>query len=121
MTRRDASRSVPPTVSLQRKPGLRMNRAYDSPAARASEEKLPEVYGPPRYVPGQKVRALVQVRNDGTVPGVPRGAFVVEKGDVGYVTGIGEFLQRHYVYTVDFVTRGRFVGMRGGEIEAMEE
>jgi nitrogen fixation protein NifZ len=85
------------------------------------DESLPEVYGPPRFVPGQKVRALVQIRNDGTVPGEMRGAFVVETGDVGYVTGIGEFLQRYYVYTVDFVTRGRLVGVRGGEIEIMEE
>lgn len=98
-----------------------MNRADDSPAVWTPEESLPEVYGPPRFVPGQKVRALVQVRNDGTVPGEARGAFVVETGDVGYVTGIGEFLQRHYVYTVDFIARGRFIGMRGGEIEAMEE
>jgi hypothetical protein len=37
------------------------------------------------------------------------------------VTGIGEILQRFYVYTVDFVARGRLVGMRGGEIEATEE
>ena len=94
-------------------------------SARSSEripdESLPEVYGPPRFVPGQKVRALVQVRSDGTVPGKERGTFVVETGDVGYVTGIGEFLQRYYVYTVDFVVRGRLVGMRGGEIELMEE
>ena len=85
------------------------------------DESLPEVYGPPKFVPGQKVRSLVQVRSDGTVPGKERGAFVVEAGDEGYITGIGEFLQRYYVYTVDFVVRGRLVGMRGGEIGAMEE
>ena len=84
------------------------------------DDALPEVYRPPRFVPGQKVRARVAVRSDGTVPGVERGAFIVEAGDTGYVTGIGEFLQRYYVYTVDFVARGRFVGMRGNEIEAME-
>ena len=93
----------------------------DGAAARFADEGLPEVYGPPRFLPGQKVRALVAIRNDGTVPGQSRGAFVVETGDVGYVTAIGEFLQRHYVYTVDFVTRGRFVGMRGGEIEVIED
>lgn len=90
-------------------------------AARVPGEDPPEVYGPPRFAPGQKVRALVAIRNDGTVPGQSRGAFVVETGDVGYVAGIGEFLQRYYIYTVDFVTRGRFVGMRGGEIEVMED
>ena len=98
-----------------------MNPTHGSPAERTPEESLPEVYGPPRFVPGQKVRSLVQVRNDGTVPGTARGVFVVDTGDVGYVTGIGEFLQRHYVYTVDFIDRGRFVGMRGGEIEVVEE
>jgi nitrogen fixation protein NifZ len=85
------------------------------------DESLPEVYGPPKFVPGQKVRARAQIRSDGTVPGKERGTFVVETGDVGYVTGIGEFLQRYYVYTVDFITRGRLIGMRGGEIELMEE
>jgi nitrogen fixation protein NifZ len=98
-----------------------MSGVSDGSAARAPDEDFPEVYGTPRFMPGQKVRALVPIRNDGTVPGKSRGAFVVETGDVGYVTGIGEFLQRYYVYSVDFVARGRIVGMRGGEIEDMEE
>lgn len=84
-------------------------------------EGLPEVYGPPGFLPGQRVRSRVPIRNDGTVPGTARGTFVVDEGDIGYVTGIGEFLQQFYVYTVDFVDRGRLVGMRGGEIELMEE
>lgn len=40
---------------------------------------------------------------------------------MGYVAGIGDFLQRYYVYTIDFVSRGRLVGMRGNEIERMED
>ena len=83
-------------------------------------DPLPEVYGMPGFLPGQKVRARTAIRNDGTLPGVARGDFVVAAGDVGYVAGIGEFLQRYYVYTVDFVDRGRLVGMRGSEIEAVE-
>lgn len=83
-------------------------------------ERPIEVYDPPRFEPGQRVRAVVSVRNDGTLPGSDRGTFVVEAGDEGYVTGTGEFLQRFYVYTVDFVARGRLVGMRGHEIEALE-
>ena len=98
-----------------------MTGRLDPAAGPIPEERLPEVYGPPRFLPGQKVRALVQIRNDGTLPGAARGAFIVEAGDEGYVTGIGEFLQRYYIYTVDFVARGRLVGMRGGEIEAMED
>lgn len=91
------------------------------PARAIPDDALPEVYGPSRFLPGDKVRALVAIRNDGTLPGVDRGAFVVERGDVGYVIGIGEFLQRYYVYSVDFVARGRLVGVRGGEIERVED
>lgn len=86
-----------------------------------SDDPLPEVYRTPEFLPGQRVRARVRIRNDGTLPGHNRGAFVVDTGDVGYVIGIGEFLQRFYVYTVDFFDRGRLVGMRSGEIEAVEE
>ena len=86
-----------------------------------SEDALPEVYRMPAFLPGQRVRARTPIRNDGTVPGQERGAFVVETGDLGYVAGVGEFLQRYYVYTVDFVDRGRLVGMRSGEIEAVED
>ena len=98
-----------------------MNASSHGAPRRDGREGLPEVYDSPCYVPGQRVRSRVAIRNDGTVPGSTRGAFVVEAGDIGYVTGIGEFLQRYYVYTVDFVERGRLVGMRGGEIELMEE
>ena len=91
------------------------------PTEAPPDDGLPEVYGPPRFLPGQKVRALAAVRNDGTLPGFARGDHVVTAGDVGFVTGVGEFLQRYYIYTVDFVARQRLVGMRGGEIEAVEE
>lgn len=80
----------------------------------------PEIYRPPAFVPGQKVRAVTAVRNDGTIPGTPRGTFIVEAGEEGYVTDVGEFLQRYYIYRVDFVARGRFVGMRRHEIEDLE-
>lgn len=86
-----------------------------------SDNGLPEVYRMPAFLPGQRVRARTPIRNDGTVPGQDRGAFVVETGDLGYVAGVGEFLQRYYVYTVDFVDRGQLVGMRSGEIEAVED
>lgn len=86
-----------------------------------SAERPIEVYDQPRFETGQRVRAVVSVRNDGTLPGSDRGAFIVAAGDEGYVTGVGEFLQRFYVYTVDFVARGRLVGMRGHEIEELDE
>ncbi|MGZ8409849.1 MAG: putative nitrogen fixation protein NifT [Hyphomicrobium sp.] len=91
----------------------------ESVAGNADEP--PEIYAPPAFVPGQKVRAITAIRSDGTVPGQSRGTFIVEAGDVGYVTGIGEFLQRYYIYRVDFIDRGRFVGMRRHEIEVVRD
>ncbi len=75
-----------------------------------------EIDGPPRFLRGTKVRACRAVRNDGTFPGRPVGAVLVEAGDEGYVAAIGSFLQRYYVYDVDFVGRGYRVGMRAGEL-----
>jgi nitrogen fixation protein NifZ len=80
-----------------------------------------EIYDPPAFETGQKVRSRTAIRNDGTMPGVKTGEIIVEAGDVGYVANIGEHLQRYYVYTVDFITRGRFVGMRRHEIEPLED
>ncbi len=80
-----------------------------------------EIYDPPVFEIGQKVRSRTAIRNDGTMPGVKMGEVIVETGDVGYVANIGEHLQRYYVYTVDFVARGRFVGMRRHEIEVLED
>lgn len=98
-----------------------MSPQTDRSVAPMAEDRLPEVYRLPAFLPGQRVRARTPIRNDGTVPGQDRGAFVVETGDLGYVAGVGEFLQRYYVYTVDFVDRGRLVGMRRDEIEAVED
>lgn len=79
-----------------------------------------ELHGPPVLEPGQKVRALTDIRNDGTFPGAARGETIVEAGDVGYVRSVGTFLQRYYVYGVDFIDRGRLVGMRVHELEVIE-
>jgi probable nitrogen fixation protein FixT len=80
-----------------------------------------EIARPPRFDLGDKVRARLPVRNDGTYPGRRIGEFLIEAGEVGYVASIGEFLQRYYIYGVDFFTRGRIVGMREHEIEDIEE
>lgn len=79
-----------------------------------------EINEPPAFALNTRVRALTAVRNDGTYPGVPRGGALIEAGDVGYVHSIGEFLQRYYIYSVDFVERGRIVGMRAHELEESE-
>jgi nitrogen fixation protein NifZ len=80
-----------------------------------------EIARPPRFDLGDKVRARLAVRNDGTYPGRRIGEFLIEAGEVGYVASIGEFLQRYYIYGVDFFACGRIVGMREYEIEDIEE
>lgn len=79
------------------------------------EEEL-EVYQQPQFLPGTKVIATKYVKNDGTFAGREIGEILVKKGDVGYVRDIGMFLQRYYIYAVDFVERGTVVGMRGREL-----
>lgn len=80
-----------------------------------------ELVNPPRFEYGQKVRSKKYVRNDGTFPGREVGDILVSKGDVGYVTSIGTFLQQFYIYGIDFYELGYRVGMRGKELELIEE
>lgn len=79
-----------------------------------------EIDGPPRFVPGDKVVARLNVKNDGTYPGRDIGERLVHKGDVGYVRDIGTFLQQFYIYAVDWVDRGILVGMRARELTTLE-
>ena len=79
-----------------------------------------EIASPPAFERSQKVRSLTAVRNDGTFYGVARGELLIEAGDIGYIQDIGEFLNRYYIYVVDFFERGRIVGMRRHEIESAE-
>jgi nitrogen fixation protein NifZ len=79
-----------------------------------------ELNGPPRFEYGQKVRSRKTVRNDGTFPGREIGDILVKKGDEGYVTSIGTFLQQFYIYGIDFVAHGYRVGMKGRELEAVD-
>jgi len=83
------------------------------------EEEI-EVYQPPRFRPGTKVRSNRQIKNDGTMAGREIGEIVVKKGDIGYVRDIGMYLQRYYIYAVDFVDRGSIVGMRARELDSLE-
>jgi len=80
-----------------------------------------ELVDPPKFEYGQKVRSKKYVRNDGTFPGREVGDILVSKGDVGYVTSIGTFLQQFYIYGIDFYELGYRVGMRGKELELTEE
>jgi len=80
-----------------------------------------EIYRPPVLELGTKVRARQAVRNDGTVPGRRMGEVLVETGEVGYVNSVGTFLQRYYIYGVDFFRLGTVVGMRAHELDVVEE
>jgi nitrogen fixation protein NifZ len=85
------------------------------------DEGTVELVNPPKFEYGQKVRSKKYVRNDGTFPGREVGEILVKKGEVGYVTSIGTFLQQFYIYGIDFYELGYRVGMRGKELEVFED
>jgi nitrogen fixation protein NifZ len=84
------------------------------------EEEV-ETRGEPKFMPGTKVRSTKCVKNDGTYPGKDIGEILVRKGDQGYVRDIGVFLQRYYIYAVEFIELGSIVGMRGRELALLPE
>jgi len=44
------------------------------------------------------------------------GEVLVSKGEIGFITSIGTFLQQFYIYAVEFVDSGHRVGMRAKEL-----
>jgi nitrogen fixation protein NifZ len=89
--------------------------------AAAGDDAPVEVWGPPAYGLGDKVVAIRDVRNDGTFPGARMGDVLIRAGAVGYVHSVGTYLNRFYVFGIDFVDAGRLVGMRTREIELVEQ
>jgi nitrogen fixation protein NifZ len=83
------------------------------------EEEV-ETRGEPQFKPGTKVRSTKYVKNDGTFAGRDVGEVLVRKGDLGYVRDIGTFLQRYYIYAVEFIETGIIVGMRGRELAELD-
>jgi nitrogen fixation protein NifZ len=84
------------------------------------DSEIVELDGPPSLEYGQKVRARLSVRNDGTFPGKEIGEVLARKGEVGYVVSIGTFLQQFYIYGVEFLDTGYRVGMKRRELEPAE-
>jgi nitrogen fixation protein NifZ len=76
-----------------------------------------EIDSPPIFDIGQKVRVRKLIRNDGTFPGKDIGETLAKKGDIGYVVGIGTFLQTSYIYAIHFLNTGYIVGCRKKELE----
>lgn len=84
------------------------------------DSEVVELNDPPSFNYGDKVRALRVIRNDGTFPGKEIGEVLTKKGEVGYVTSIGTFLQQFYIYSVEFIESGHRVGMKRRELEYAE-
>jgi nitrogen fixation protein NifZ len=85
------------------------------------DSNVVELDGPPQYDYGDKVVSRFNIRNDGTYRGKEIGELLVQKGDVGYVSSIGTFLQQFYIYGVDFYERGTLVGMKSRELLPFEQ
>ncbi len=79
-----------------------------------------ELNAPPEFAYGERVRSRRVIRNDGTYPGRDIGDVLVRKGEVGYVTSIGTFLQQYYIYGIEFTETGNRVGMKRRELEPLD-
>jgi nitrogen fixation protein NifZ len=80
-----------------------------------------ELNSPPIFDMEQKVQVRKLIRNDGTFPGKEIGETLAKKGSVGYVVGIGTYLQAYYIYAVHFIESGYVIGCRSKELVAVEE
>jgi nitrogen fixation protein NifZ len=80
------------------------------------DDDVIEVASPPRFNMGERVISRTIVRNDGTYNGKDIGEVLVHKGEIGFITSIGTFLQQFYIYAVEFVESGHRVGMRAKEL-----
>jgi nitrogen fixation protein NifZ len=80
------------------------------------DDDVIEVALPPRFAIGERVISRTVIRNDGTYNGKDIGEVLVNKGEIGFVTSIGTFLQQFYIYAVEFIDSGHRVGMRAKEL-----
>lgn len=57
----------------------------------------------PKFDWGQRVKALVDLRNDGTFPNVPEEALLVTSGDLGEIVQVGTHTESNTpIYLVEF-------------------
>lgn len=80
-----------------------------------------ELTAPPEFGYGERVVTRYTIRNDGTYCGKDIGEVLAKKGDIGFVTSIGNFLQQYYIYAVEFIDTGNRVGMRGRELVSLDK
>jgi nitrogen fixation protein NifZ len=70
----------------------------------------------PKFQWGQRVRAYVDLTNDGSFPDQPEGALLAKTGDVGEIVNVGMHVETNQpVYLVEFAPN-RVVGCLEGEI-----
>lgn len=86
----------------------------------ARDSDVIEIDGPPAFDYGERVVSRKVIRNDGTFPGREIGDVLVRKGDWGYVTSIGTFLNQFYIYGIEFVEHGYRVGMKRAELVSLD-
>ncbi|ODR95062.1 nitrogen fixation protein NifZ [Methyloceanibacter stevinii] len=84
------------------------------------DSSVVEINDPPTFSYGERVRSRRTIRNDGTFPGKDIGEILAKKGEEGYVTSIGTFLQQFYIYGVEFMETGYRVGMKRKELESVD-
>ena len=82
--------------------------------ARRAEQSLDLAEGH-EFMPGDEVRSIRPVKNDGVYPHKDIGEILVQYGDAGIVRERWSFLGNIY-YTVEFVARATVVIMRGREL-----
>ncbi len=80
-----------------------------------------ELDSAPIYDLGDCVQVCQLIRNDGTFPGKDTGFRLAEKGDVGYVIGIGTYLQQAYIYSVHFLKTNYVIGCLSRELEPADD
>ncbi len=85
-----------------------------------SDGDVVELNDEPVFQFGEKVRSRKTIRNDGTYVGKEIGEVLVRKGEIGYVSHIGTFLQQFYIYGVDFLDSGHRVGMKAKELISVD-
>lgn len=80
-----------------------------------------EIDSPPAFDLGDRVQVRKLIRNDGTFPGKDIGFHLAKKGDIGYIVGIGTYLQRAYIYSVHFLETNFVVGCLKKELDLIEQ
>lgn len=92
-----------------------LRRVFCDARARCAARALDLVEGR-AFIPGDRVRSLRPVKNDGVYPHKDIGEVLVDHGDAGIVRERWSFLGEVY-YTVEFAARAAVVIMRGREME----